>query len=210
MDGESTVWLEQCLDASCNRTAPVLAPQAAEVEVTLWNHSRRTGVVALASRYRAPNRIEFGRVIFDHVAFGPTRRMQELYLVDRLSFWPVTQHPHALVRPTNQITVRLPRRETTQLLELIVPQGAGAPGQISIAPVYLGMRMGLMGFWEITAHRVVWNQREFLAFPGAKIGRDFELRLPPGPLVVKKTGRKHHRLRWQDPYLPLHLELTNR
>ncbi len=111
------VKLEQCLNQACDQTDVISPRDGLELETTLWDKEKKQGIVVVRERYRAPNRIEFGDLYFDHIAFSPTRKMKSLYDVDRLTLWPKNSK-YVRREKAGVYTVRIPRREGTVLLGL--------------------------------------------------------------------------------------------
>ncbi len=207
LEKDILVEVEECLDARCEKSAPMNLEQMLLLETTLWNRGRRQGLVVLRSRYRPPNIISFGDFAFDEVAFGPTRPTERLYAVDRLTFWPVGKSPYVVRRRPSRYVVRVPRRETTFLLELRSDARASnaslgeSQPELSVVPEVFGLPMGVFGLFETKGLNVTWNGRRVIAFPNLRPGRSYQLRLQSGGRVFQAgQGQRLSGMRWSGPY----------
>ena len=119
-----TLALLQCLDDSCAQSSPIHQQEALKLETAVWDAEKKQGLVVLKEQYKEPNEILFKNLIskqgieFNHLAFSPSRSMQELYDVDRLTLWPRMKSSYIKRIKKGHYEVKLPRRPGTFLLEL--------------------------------------------------------------------------------------------
>ena len=200
------VELEECLDPACATSAPMPLHQAVRLETTLWNHGERQGLAVMLSRYRSPNSIWFGDVAFDQITFGPTRSLEQLYDVDRGTFWPIDRAPFVSRRGPGRYVVRIPRRGTTFLLPLSMDSAALAPAptvapEVIAVPEFLGIGLGLFGLLETHGIVVTWNGKWYAAFPRLRAGAAYQLRLRGAPFVFVSNGKAQLAgVRWKNAY----------
>ena len=201
------VEVEECLDELCTTAAPMPIEQAIRLETTLWNRAARRGVVVLGSRYRQPNVISFGDVAFDQVTFGPTRTLEQVYAVDRLTFWDTNRKPFVERRGPGRYVVRLPRRTTTFLLAL-PGLSLPSPGVLSsedagivAVPELFGFAFGFLGLLETPGRFVSWNGKVHAAFPKLTAHRSYEIRLKTTGLKFTASARPTlGGIRWRNAF----------
>lgn len=207
------VELEVCLNEQCTGTAPMPISEAMQLELTLWNTRTRTGTAFGRDRYRAPNILLCGDVAFDEWAFGPTRPMEQLYAVDRLTFWPLDHRPFVLARGQSQYVVRLPRRPGSFVLRLDAvtrPSGAAGAGPVAVArptnrtrvlevvavPEFFGVGAGLLGIFEHKGRLGSFLGSPVIVFSKLAQGRSYQLRLPPQLTFARSRKNWIGGVRW--------------